>query len=266
TNWNQVRQAGERQAGRAFGARTGRLSSNPNFQNLPQTPRRVTHSKHEYERWIARGIDAHLLPRSLWNLLTRSGIKPQFPNVRDYVVPRAKNRVLINRDYMQQELRILTHYSGGSLLRAYLDNPALDQHELARVRINAMLNSNFRRKPVKTTGFGIIYGMGLDLLGRSIGEDRATASKLRRAYKAIFPELKDLDTELKRRGKEKEPIRTWGGRVYYCEEPREIKGHLRTFEYKLLNTLIQGSAGDVAKEFIIRYHEHPKKNAELFLT
>ena len=42
-------------------------------------------------------------------------------------------------------------------------------------------------------------------------------------------------------------IRTWGGRVYYCEEPRLVDGRWRTFEYKLLNYLIQGSAARQTK-------------------
>jgi phage terminase large subunit len=48
--------------------------------------------------------------------------------------------------------------------------------------------------------------------------------------------------------------RTWGDRRYFCEEPRYVKGIWRTFEYKGLNYLIQGSAADCTKEAMIRAH------------
>jgi DNA polymerase I-like protein with 3'-5' exonuclease and polymerase domains len=39
-----------------------------------------------------------------------------------------------------------------------------------------------------------------------------------------------------------------------------------TYEYKLLNYLIQGSAADVTKEAILRYHRHPKKQGRFLIT
>jgi len=76
-----------------------------------------------------------------------------------------------------------------------------------------------------------------------------------------------LDEELKRRGREGEPIRTWGGRLYRCEPPGYSKKHKRemSFEYKLLNYLAQGSAADVTKEAIIRYHQ-VRKDGRMLVT
>lgn len=44
-----------------------------------------------------------------------------------------------------------------------------------------------------------------------------------------------------------------------------IKGRMRSFEYKLVNYKIQGSAGDCTKESIIRY-DSAKKNGRFWLT
>jgi DNA polymerase I-like protein with 3'-5' exonuclease and polymerase domains len=39
-----------------------------------------------------------------------------------------------------------------------------------------------------------------------------------------------------------------------------------TFDYKLMNYLIQGSAGDCTKEALIRYDEHPKREARMLVS
>ena len=49
------------------------------------------------------------------------------------------------------------------------------------------------------------------------------------------------------------PIKTWGGREYYCEEPRIVDGRIQKYDYKLVNLLIQGSAADCTKEAIIKF-------------
>ena len=75
------------------------------------------------------------------------------------------------------------------------------------------------------------------------------AAQFKAAVKRATPGVKALDDELKRRGRCGEPIRTWGGRLYYCEPPSIAKKGARkgqevTWEYKLLNYLVQGSAAD----------------------
>jgi DNA polymerase I-like protein with 3'-5' exonuclease and polymerase domains len=47
------------------------------------------------------------------------------------------------------------------------------------------------------------------------------------------------------------PVRTWGGRYIYSEPAKFFKGQHWSFEYKLINYLIQGSAADQTKEAIV---------------
>jgi DNA polymerase I-like protein with 3'-5' exonuclease and polymerase domains len=65
-----------------------------------------------------------------------------------------------------------------------------------------------------------------------------------------------------------EPITTWGGREYYVEPPKFDKKYNRhmTYEYKLLNYLIQGSAADITKQAIINYISHPKRRGRFMVT
>jgi DNA polymerase I-like protein with 3'-5' exonuclease and polymerase domains len=101
----------------------------------------------------------------------------------------------------------------------------------------------------------MIYGMGLGTLAVKMEVNVDTARTLRQAYLKTFDGLEDMNKDMKRRSRDNEPIRTWGGREYYCEPPVIIHGKLRTFDYKMLNKLIQGSAADCTKEGICRYHE-----------
>lgn len=239
TNWNQVRQAGERSGG-FRGARTGRLSSNPNFQNISNRPPELK-------------LPAALKPFVL-------------PYLREFIIPWAKGHCLLNRDYSQQELRILAHYEGGALLETYRANPHTDFHNMVMAEVNAMLRANYPRKPIKNLNFGLIYGMGLALLADHMGVDMPVAKQLKKALLALYPGLKDLIDELFSRGRDGDYIRTWGGRVYFVEPPAVIKGRLRTFEYKLLNVLVQGSAADCTKQAIINHDEIKHEDTKLILN
>jgi len=255
TNWNQVRHD---EHGAGAGARTGRLSSNPNFQNAVKRRSQIVTNERDRKRFEDQEIEAFHLPSALAKRVH------DFPYVRDAIVAR-RGRVIYDRDYSQQELRALGHYEGGPLLAAYLENPQLDMHDFAKDLTNELLNSNFPRKPIKNMGFGLIYGMGIGKLAKQMGVDVNTAKRLKDAYLTIFPGLGELIKELNRRGRRNEPIYTWGGREYYVEPPRFINGHRRTFEYKLLNVLIQGSSADCTKEAAIRYDDLRHEDANLLL-
>jgi DNA polymerase I-like protein with 3'-5' exonuclease and polymerase domains len=70
-----------------------------------------------------------------------------------------------------------------------------------------------------------------------------------------IPGIRILSNALRQRGRNGLPLRTWGGRLYLPEAPRLIKGVMRSFEYKLLNYLIQGSAADQTKQTIIDWDQ-----------
>lgn len=236
------------------GARTGRFSSTPNFQNIPKTPEIVV-------RWSdpRRGQHGFLaIPDEL-----EVG---QLPNLRDYVLPDSEHEVLLDRDYNQQELRILAHFESGTLMEDYLANPWLDMHATARDRIHSAFGINFSRRAMKTINFGLIYGMGVGKLARAIGEETKVARSAKKALLSIYPGLQALIRSLRERADANAPIRTWGGRLYRKELPVVgDDGRIWTFEYKLINTLIQGSAADCTKEAIVRYDE-ARKHGKLRLT
>ncbi len=233
TEWNQV----ANDEGRRAGARTGRLSSSrPNFQNPPNP----------------FGLS---IPDGLVSL----------PNMRSYLLPE-EGHIWIKRDFSSQEIRILAHFEDGALMESYIADPFLDPHEMARQMIYTMINVLYERKDVKITGFSIIYGAGVPGLAHQLGRPRGEAFDLREAYFKAMPAAQQLATSTRARGRSGGHITTWGGREYCTEPSKVINGQMRSFEYKLLNYLIQGSAGDQTKQVLCDWWEDFKGPETVFMT
>jgi len=218
------------------GARTGRMSSKPNLQNIPT----LESAK------FKQAIKLHL------EFLSHM---PSLPNVRCYIIADDEDSVLLDRDFSGQELRVMAHFEDGAALKAYQEDPTLDLHQWAADMINQSLGLGISRKQTKTCSFAILYGSGLKTLAAQMGSDTSQAAMVKGAYLGALPGLQDLINGLKARARDNKPFRTWGGRIYYCEEPKFMDGRWRTFDYKMVNYLIQGSSADVSKEALIRYNK-----------
>ena len=231
TQWNQVK-------GEGAGAATGRKSSKPNFQNIPK---------------LLKADD-----------LLELGLPP-IVRFKPFFYPDA-GELWLRRDFSQQELRILAHMEGGALLQLYLSNPRIDLHQYAAdalkdydlMRPEVQIKVNRYDDPrgiAKMIAFSLLYGMGNGELAYRLGVSEAEAKRVRKAYLDLWPGLEKLQKTLKLRARFDQPITTWGGREYYVQPPKVIEGRLRSFDYKLLNYLIQGSAADCTKEALCRLWE-----------
>ncbi len=233
-SWNQTR--GEKGAGGDMsGTKTGRMSCKaPNLQNPPN----------DFESLVIpdaiRGYLATLAES------TGRVIHPVM-HMRQYLLPE-EGHVWIKRDFSAQEMRVMSHYAEGSLFEAFKKDSKTDPHAAVMSIIKAQTGIEMKRKHVKIIGFGIMYGMGVDKLADSMGVDKDEGTKLRNAYFAALPEIRELSLDTRNRGKRGDFIRTWGGRVYYREPNLD-----RDLSYKLLNYLIQGSSADQTKQSIIDY-------------
>lgn len=234
TTWNQVRQYSG--GNKSKGTRTGRLSSSPNFQNIPTE--------------LDDKDDGYVHP-SFIDL-------PLLPSMRNYLIPD-KGHIWGKRDYNQQELRILAHFEDDQLKAAYEENSRMDMHKYVGDKITEIVHKSYERKMVKIINFGIIYGKGVGLLAEEMRCTVETAKELKNAHAKAIPGAKRINTEIKEISKKGDPVVTWGGREYYVEPPAKIGNRMVTFEYKLLNYLIQGSASDCTKRSIIRYNSMKKE-------
>ena len=228
TTWNQTR-------GDKGGTRTGRLSSTPNFQNIPNEFKPLF--SHEQKG----------LPKAPFAL-------PPLPRVRGYVTA-FPGHVLVGRDFSSQELRVLAHFEDDELREAYVQQPRMDLHQKAAELIAETTGLTISRKEAKTIAFSILYGSGLAKLSEGLGCSMDQAQQLRNAYLNALPGVKRLIQDLKDLAAAEQPLRTWGGRLYYCEEPALVKGRVRKFDYKMLNYLIQASSADQTKAAMVRLAE-----------
>lgn len=128
---------------------------------------------------------------------------------------------------------------------------------MVRAKLSEMLGFRLERKPVKTVVFGLIYGMGIAKMAQSGGVDIETARAIKNGVLALFPGIRGINQSMKTKAERHVPLRTWGGREYFCEPPQVETDEVKTFEYKMINVLIQGSAADCTKAAVINYHRAP---------
>jgi len=233
TNWNQTR-------GGAGGTRTGRPStSNPNLLNISKEFREG-------------GVDGYRHPAHL-------PVDP-LPLVRNYVWPD-EGCVFLHRDFDGQELRVFGDVECGELSNAYQADPQLDVHDLVKAKMEALKGVEYDRTSVKITNFQSIYGGGLNALMTNLGITRPEAKEFKEFHDKALPGRKIVNNVIKTLSRFNIPIRTWGGRAYFAEEPRMVSGRMMDFVYKLLNYYVQGSAADITKEALIRFYYHPKRKS-----
>lgn len=217
--WNQIRNYSD------TGARTGRFSSSPNLQNIPVEWEELRGQLDKIQYAIPEGM---------------------LPQVRKYIVPDP-GKIFIGRDYRAQEMKLLAHFTNGALLQALKEDPDRDVHQIAATI------AGISRRVAKTLGFAVLYGAGVGRIAETLGISVGEATRVKNQYLEALPEIKAFQKELNNIGRSRNYTETIGGRRYYAQKPSVIKGFLKTFEYKLPNYKIQGSAADQTKEAMFRY-------------
>jgi DNA polymerase I-like protein with 3'-5' exonuclease and polymerase domains len=262
TNWHQTR---DYHGGGEKGACTGRVtSSDPPFTNMAKS-------------WDGRN-DGYEHPDWL-------GLPP-LPLVRQYILPD-EGCWWVHRDWNQQEMRLMANYENGRLMKAYQERPwrvmndkgrvkcRIDAHQFVTDMLNEYTRMEWTRKTGKILDLGMVYGEGKGKIAAQLGVSKQIAELIFNGHKHALPDLARLQHTIRVLSNGGQPVTTWGGRLYYCQEPRIIEmtdeatgrkyKKRQTYEYKQLNRLIQPGAADQAKVALIRYHEHPKRQGR-FLT
>jgi DNA polymerase-1 len=200
------------------GTTTGRFSSqDPNLQNLP--------IKTELGRKIRRGF-----------------IAPQ-------------GRKLVAFDYSQIELRVTAMLSKDKkmtqIFREHKDIHAGVASFVFGVPIEKV-NSEMRRE-AKIINFGIIYGMGVSALRKSLGGTREEAQKFYNNYFNQFSGTRDYLEEIKNFAVKNSFTETlFGRRRYFPNINSRIPFLKNMAERTATNAPIQGTAADIIK-LAIRY-------------
>jgi DNA polymerase-1 len=213
--------------GERGGTRSGRLSTSPNFQNIPA---RYSPPKH--------------LPIQLNPL----------PKVREWILPDDEDSTLVSVDYNSQELRIFAHFENGALASQYRNNSSADIHKWVGELLSKALGREVTRLQSKTLGFGILYGSGAPSISEMLHISMEEASELISAYKThVAPELARINQIMKQRYTNNIPFRTLGGRKVKGEPAKYQNGRKQSFDYKMLNLLVQGSSADQTKQAMVDF-------------
>ena len=182
-----------------------------------------------------------------------------------------KNKVFIDADYSQIELRVLAHLSKDSVMIDSFKND-LDIHyktasEVFGVPINEVTDN--QRRSAKAVNFGIVYGISDYGLSKDLNITRNEARQYIDGYLNTYPSIKSYMEEIVNKAKKDGFVTTILDRKRYIPEINSKNFNIRSFgERVALNTPIQGSAADIIKLAMIKVYERlkvEKVNAKLIL-
>ncbi|MBI2108982.1 MAG: hypothetical protein HYT93_02255 [Parcubacteria group bacterium] len=166
---------------------------------------------------------------------------------------------LVALDYSQIELRVLALLSKEKTLTKILQE-GVDVHAAVAAHIFGVtlhkVNKDMRRK-AKVINFGIIYGMGITSLQRSLKSTREEAQKFYDDYFKKFPGIAKYIEHIKQETAKRGYTETLFGRRRYIEGIHSNIPYIRSAAERMaVNAPIQGTAtGDIIKLAIIRVNE-----------
>lgn len=182
-----------------------------------------------------------------------------------------ENKVLIDADYSQIELRVLAHLANDKKMQeAFSKN--IDIHtktasEVFATPIDEV--TKLQRSEAKAVNFGIIYGISDYGLSQNLNIPRKRAKEYIDNYLDTYPEIKKYMKDIVKKAKEDGYVNTIFNRRRYVPEINSKNFNVRSFgERVALNTPIQGSAADIIKFAMINSYENLKKakiDAEIVL-
>ncbi len=195
---------------------TGRLSSrDPNLQNIPAIGK--------------------------WADEIKSGLIPVNPE-----------NVFVSADYSQIELRVLAFMSGSEKLIEAFKNDRDIHTETASWVFNTapeFITPDLRRT-AKMINFGLLYGMSSFGLAERLNISRGQAKEIIEKYFNALPELKTFMKNIVNEAKLHGYSKTLYGRI---RPVNEIPAVGQGLERALINTPIQGTAADIARQAMLNY-------------
>ena len=178
--------------------------------------------------------------------------------LRKYFIPTSPDRVLIDADYSQIELRLLADIAGDSAMReAFVSG--FDIHTDTASRVFGVSKDSVsveQRKRAKAINFGIMYGMGEHSLSEDLHISRAEAKTYIESYLNSYPDVSRYLDEVIKTAYEQGFVTTKLGRRRFIPELAETNKMRKKFgERVAMNSPIQGTAADIMKIAMIRVRD-----------
>ncbi|MDU2583076.1 MAG: DNA polymerase I [Anaerococcus hydrogenalis] len=181
------------------------------------------------------------------------------------------DKILIDADYSQIELRVLAHLANDKKMQEAFSND-IDIHtktasEVFDTPIDEV--TKLQRSEAKAVNFGIIYGISDYGLSQNLNIPRKRAKEYIENYLDTYPQIKKYMKDIVKKAKEEGFVNTIFNRRRYVPEINSKNFNVRSFgERVALNTPIQGSAADIIKFAMINSYLNLKKakiNAKIVL-
>ncbi len=191
-------------------------------------------------------------------------------NMRKFFVAE-EGKVLLDADYSQIELRILSHMSGDKNMQdGFLKGMDIHTATAAQVfEMPADMVTSEMRRAAKAVNFGIIYGIGAFSLSKDIGVSVKEADRYIKNYLAKYPNVSRFMDKVVEDAKEKGYAETMFGRRRPIPELKNSNKNIQAFGKRAaMNAPIQGTAADIIKIAMIKVYkrlEAEKLDARLIL-
>lgn len=197
-----------------YGVRTGRMSmDHPNLQQLPR----------------------------------RSEENTMAAVVRNCIVPRGEDHVLLMSDFDQIEMRVLAHLAGDDAMKDAFASDVDFFTQLTRTIFEDpdIVKKDPRRQTTKNAGYAKAYGAGAVKFAWTAGIDVEQAQSFLSRFDALYPGVRRFQREVERVSNQR---RAQEG-VPYVKSPLTGRRHVADDgrEYALVNYLIQGTAAEILK-------------------
>lgn len=146
--------------------------------------------------------------------------------------------IMIQADYKQAEMRLVTHYTKDPIMKELIEQNA-DLHSATAEKLNIPRNA------AKRINFSVIYGIGYKKLAENLRIEEPVAKDYLEKYHALYPGFRKLMHQCEDYAKENGYISMWTGRIRHFNVP-EADPH------KAMSNLIQGGVAEIVRVAISR--------------
>ncbi len=178
--------------------------------------------------------------------------------LRKMFMAEDEDRILLDADYSQIELRVLAHLSGDTAMKKAFS----DKKDIHRMCASEIFNvpedevTESMRRSAKAVNFGIVYGISEFGLAKDIHVTRAEAKRYMEAYFNTYPKIKEFMDNTVASAKKTGFVTTMFGRRRYIPEILSGNFNQRSFgERAAMNAPVQGTAADIIKIAMVKVYK-----------
>ena len=159
--------------------------------------------------------------------------------VKDVFTAR-EGMTMIQADYKQAEMRLVTHYTKDPVMRDLIESDA-DLHTATAEMLEIPRNA------AKRINFSVIYGIGYRKLAHNLRVEEKVAKDYLERYHGLYPGFRKLMYELEDFARLNGYVEMWTGRIRHFNVP-EADPH------KAMSNVIQGGVAEIVRVAISRLY------------